>query len=283
MLHFPDALLDAWIDEDSPYGDLTTKWLGLDDRHTRMEIVVRGTTVCACSEEAAKLVERCGGQVAACAVSGSVLETGAVLLSAEGEACGLFRAWKPVQNLLEYACGIATHTREVVEAARAMHPGVQVLSTRKHPPGLKKLVVKSVLAGGAQMHRLGTSETFLAFPQHMNFCGGVDGLAALLPGLRESLIEKLVAVEVADLDEARIMAEAGVDLVQFDKQPAKVLVHWVTQLRAEYPHLRLLAAGGIRLSNVAEYAATGIDGLVLSSLYQAPPADLGVRLYPVDA
>lgn len=282
MLHFPDALLDAWLDEDSPYGDLTTEWLAFGSRQARLEVVVRGATVCACSEEAAKLAARCGGHVTLCATSGSVLDDGAVLLSAEGEARGLFRAWKPVQNLLEYACGIATHTRDVVDVAYAAHPGIQVLATRKNPPGLKKLVVKAVLAGGAQMHRLGTSETFLAFPQHMRFCGGAAGLAKVLPNLRKALIEKPLAVEVADLNEARLMAEAGARLLQFDKQPASQLARWAARLRAEYPHLRLLAAGGIRLGNVAEYAISGVDGLVLSSLYQAPPADLGVRLYPID-
>ena len=282
MMHFPDALLDAWLDEDSPYGDLTTECLRLGDQPARLEAHVRGATVCACTEEAGRLVERCDGRVALCAVSGTALDDGKILLRAEGPARGLFRAWKPVQNLLEYACGIASHTRTVLNVARAARPHVQLLATRKSPPGMKKIVVKAITAGGAQMHRLGTSETFLAFPQHMAFCGGAEGLSGLLPGLRDSLVEKSLAAEVGDLGQALLVAKAGANLLQFDKQPAAVLARWVAQLRGEYPHLRLLAAGGIRLDNVAEYAATGVDGLVLSSLYQAPPADIGIRLCPAD-
>jgi len=54
----------------------------------------------------------------------------------------------------------------------------------------------------------------------------------------------------------------------------------VEEIRTCWPRVRLLAAGGIGTGNIADYAATGVDGLVLSSVYRAEPADIGVRLAP---
>jgi molybdenum transport protein len=49
-------------------------------------------------------------------------------------------------------------------------------------------------------------------------------------------------------------------------------------LKTAFPALKVLMAGGIRRDNVEAYAASGVDGIVLSSLYHAKPADLGVRI-----
>jgi len=43
----------------------------------------------------------------------------------------------------------------------------------------------------------------------------------------------------------------------------------------------LSAAGGINEQNAAEYAATGVDILVLSSVYFGKPSDIRVTISPV--
>ena len=90
--------------------------------------------------------------------------------------------------------------------------------------------------------------------------------------------DRMVVIEANSYEDAREAARCGADVVQFDKvQPAQ-LTQWCPRLRTEWPHLRLLAAGGIRPDNAATYAATGVDALVTSSLYFGPPADIGVRI-----
>ncbi|CAN8141820.1 hypothetical protein THIOSC15_3230002 [uncultured Thiomicrorhabdus sp.] len=39
-----------------------------------------------------------------------------------------------------------------------------------------------------------------------------------------------------------------------------------------------MIAGGVNLQNVRDYAQSGVDGIVLSSVYHAKPADLGVTI-----
>jgi molybdenum transport protein len=59
------------------------------------------------------------------------------------------------------------------------------------------------------------------------------------------------------------------------------LTRVVKEIRSIAPTAKVSAAGGINEANVAEYAATGIDIIVLSSVYFGKPADIGVRIIPV--
>ena len=161
---FDHATIDAWIAEDAPLLDLTTHLLAVGGQSARISFTVRGDTVAACTEEAARLVQHCGGQVQSCVVSGTRVAPGTVLLVATGAAAGLLRAWKVAQNLLEYACGVAGATARMVQAVQAVAPGVAVLTTRKHAPGLRRIALKATLSGGAFPHRLGLGETVLVFP-----------------------------------------------------------------------------------------------------------------------
>jgi molybdenum transport protein len=69
--------------------------------------------------------------------------------------------------------------------------------------------------------------------------------------------------------------------VQLDKIVPAGLLQAVTAIRAANPHILISAAGGINENNAAEYAATGIDIVVLSSVYFGKPSDIGVSILPV--
>ena len=277
---FDHATIDAWIAEDAPLLDLTTHLLALGGGQARIAFTVRGEAVAACTEEAARVVQHCGGQVQLCLPSGTPVVAGDVLLAATGPAAGLLRAWKVAQNLLEYACGVAGATARMVQAVRNVAPGVAVLTTRKHAPGLRRIALKATLSGGAFPHRLSVGETVLVFPQHRALVGGWDALQARLAAVAPALAEKKCVIEAHTLDEALRAAQAGADVVQFDKAMPAQLRQWCPPLREQHPHLALLAAGGVHAGNAAEYALTGVDALVTSSLHHAPPADIGVQVAP---
>ena len=146
-------------------------------------------------------------------------------------------------------------------------------------PGVKDLLTKAVTAGGAFPHRLGLSETVLVFDNHTRLMGGFDAFLEALPSLRSKCIEKKLFVE-ADADQARALARAGVDGIQFDKIPADELAALVAELRAIDPHCTLIAAGGINAKNAAAYAATGVDGLATTAPFSAAPLDMSARILP---
>lgn len=277
---FDHATIDAWIAEDAPLLDLTTHLLAIGKQTARIQFTVRHDTVAACTEEAARIVQHCGGQVQQQLASGTPVSAGTVLLSATGDATGLLRAWKVAQNLLEYACGVAGATGRMVQTVQAVAPHVAVLTTRKHAPGLRRIALKATLSGGAFPHRLGVGETVLVFPQHRALVGDWHTLQTRLSAAAPALAEKKCVIEVQSLDDAFAAIHAGADVLQFDKVTPTQLHTWCPQLREQHPRVGLLAAGGITLHNAVDYATSGVNALVTSSLHHAPPADVGVSVTP---
>ena len=274
-MFFSEQEIDRFIEEDLPYFDLTTETLGIGSQTGRMRFRCREGCVAAATEEAARILEKLGARVLAFVPSGESVEKETILLEAEGEAKALHQGWKVCQNLLEYAGGIATYTRAMVEKTR----GIPLFTTRKSPPGFKKIAMKAVVSGGGHPHRLGLSETFLLFGNHRVFLEEEELLEKIAKLPKKALLEKTLAVETDSIEDALLFAERGVRLFQLEKFSPADLERAVNTLKNRYPDIRLLATGGVRLENVADYAATGVDGLITTAPYYfAAPADIGVGM-----
>lgn len=280
LTQLPDTEIERFIEEDLPYGDLTTHLLGIGGRRGVITFTTREETVLCCTEEAGRVLEKCGCTVTETRPSGTRCAPGTMFLSAEGPAMALHAGWKVALNLLEYASGIASRTRRVVDAVRAVNPDVAVVTTRKSFPGTRRTATKAIAAGGALPHRLGLSETVLVFRQHTSFLGGLESFLATVAGLRSKARETRIVVEADTVEEALLIACSGADIVQLDKIPPAELEGAVAGIRAANPGIQISAAGGINEINAADYAATGIDIIVLSSVYFGKPADIGVELHP---
>lgn len=276
----PDNDIDRFIEEDVPYGDLTTSLLGIGALQGKMTFTARNKTVVCGTEEAARVLEKCGAEVTCRLQSGTAVEPGVAILSAGGYAESLHAGWKVALNILEYASGIATGTRNIVNLARAVNPGVSIVTTRKSFPGTKKVVIKAIMAGGALPHRLGLSESILVFRQHTAFCGGLDGFLETIASLKAKAPEHKIIVEAESAEDAMKIAAAGVDIIQLDKFPVDKLSLLVQQIHKEAPGVKISVAGGINEENAADYAAAGVDIIVLSAVYFGTPSDIGVIIHP---
>jgi molybdenum transport protein len=272
------AELERLLDDDVPCGDLTTEALGIGAAPGVMQFTARDPMVLALAEDAAALIRLCGCEVELVASSGSRLAAGAPILTARGSASGLLRGWKVAQTLIEIWSGVATAARDIVDAARAVSPGIAVACTRKNTPGTKRFAVAAVKAGGAVMHRLGLSETILVFGEHRGFLD--EPLAATVMRLRHVAPEKKLVTEVSSIEAALAAADAGFDVLQLEKfAPADVAT--LVQQLADRPSRPVIAvAGGVNASNVAAYAQAGAQVLVTSAPYTAKPRDVQVRISP---
>lgn len=269
-----DDALRTLLNEDAPYGDLTTDGLRLG-RPAQMRFLAReAMTVCGV-EEAARLIALCGAHAEVAKVSGVRAEAGELLLAAVGPAPAILLAWKVAQNLVEWSSGIASGAARIVAALREAGFDTPLACTRKMFPGTRKLAVKAVRAGGAVMHRLGLSESLLVFPEHRALLG-TRNVAAAVAALRRAQPEKAVVAEVGTLDEARHLAEAGVSILQLERFSPDMLMECRAHLAAAGLSPRLAPAGGVTLDNAVAYARAGADFLVSSAPYFARPADVKV-------
>lgn len=277
-----DAQLAALLQEDVPFGDLTTESLGLAGRAGQASFAARAAMVACGVEECARLFELCGARAWILMPSGTHAAADDVLLTVEGDAAALLKAWKTAQTLAEALSGMATAARSIVDALRDAGFDQPLACTRKNFPGTRALAAKAVRCGGAVMHRLGLSETLLVFPEHRSFMSA-DEQSSAIAQLRRRQPEKRVVVEVGTEDEALVMARAGADVLQLERFTPPQLKALRGTLSAQGLHPMLAPAGGVTLANAVDYARAGADFLVSSAPYFAPPADIKVRLHPLTA
>lgn len=278
MLYIPDETIDRFIKEDIPYIDLTTLVLNIGKEKGNIKFVSRENAVISGTEEIIRIFHKLNIQVKSQVESGKSVLPGQTVLEGEGYTESLHMAWKLSSNILEYCSGIATRTRNLVNAAKRINPKIELFTTRKIFPGTKELSIKAAIAGGAYPHRLGLSETILIFKQHMNFIGGVDGLISKFENIKSKACEKKIIVEVDSLEDAIKLGKAGVDGIQFDKVPPSELKHMVEEIRSIDSSITLIGTGGINSGNVEEYAKTGVDAISTTWVYFGKPIDVGTSI-----
>lgn len=278
MFALSDSQLEQFLAEDVPFGDLTTESLGIGQIPARLSMRARGALTVAGIEIAERLMSRQGAAVVRTARSGETVADGTVLLTADADAGTILAVWKVAQVVVEYASGIATAARALVDTARIIRPDIVVACTRKSMPGSRALSVHAIKAGGAVPHRVGLSDSILIFPEHLALMGGPNALAEAVKKAKARAPEHSIAVEVVSVEQAAMAMDCGADVVQLEKF-APPLVAAVRDLRQDRP-TRLAAAGGITLANAADYTRAGADVLVTTSPYTARPAEIAVRIEP---
>jgi len=280
MLALTDAEIDNLIEEDVPYLDLTTAALGISAKRGTIQFSPRADSVICGTEEASRILAHCGCAVTHIIESGAHVQKGQVCLSATGTAAALHAGWKISQNLLEYATGIASRTRDLVHAAQSVNPGITIVTTRKVFPGTKKIAIKGILAGGAFPHRLGLSETILIFKQHYAFLGGMQALVRRIPDVITQSRGKKVAVAIDTLEDAVLVASSKADIIQCDKMTVSGITAVATAVKQINSAVLVAAAGGINAENIRNYAGTGADMIVTTWPYFGKPADIQVIFTP---
>jgi len=276
-----DDRLRTLLQEDLPFGDLTTQALGLDGQPARIDMQARQPMVLAGIDAAARLLQLCGVQVDEALPAGSRLGAGEPLLSGQGSAGAVLAGWKLAQTLIEASSGIASATAAIVDALRSAGYATPLACTRKNLPGSRWLATEAVRAGGGVMHRLGLSETLLVFPEHRALLPEA-ALPERLAALRAQQPEKRLVVEVTSLAEALQMARLGAEVLQLERFSPAAVTELRQALAAAGLRACLAPAGGVNLSNAAAYAQAGADLLVSSAPYLAAPKDVKVTIAAAD-
>lgn len=285
-MRFSNARIDAFIEEDVPYIDLTCEVLGVHNQPGEMEYFTRESCVLAGTDIARRIMRNLGCEVLASSEDGQLVSAGQTFFTVRGAAADLHAAWKVCLNVFDHLSAVATKTRSMVDAVHAVNPECEVLTTRKSMPGAKDLLTCAVMAGGAFPHRLGLSEIVLVFEQHLAFFGGFNRFVEEMPRIKARCVEKKLFVE-ADAQRALALARAssdehGVDGIQLDKVPVSELAELVRRIREIDPRITIIAAGGINPQNAGAYAACGVDGLATTAPFTAKPVDMSVRMRPLE-
>ncbi len=198
---------------------------------------------------------------------GDRVAAGTDLMRITGMGRALLTAERSALNTVQHLSGIATMTRQYVDA---MAGKAVLLDTRKTIPGLRVLEKYATRMGGATNHRMGLWDAAMIKDNHVAIAGGVGPAVARA---KAAGVERIIC-EVDHLDQIEPALSAGATHLLLDNMGPEMLARAVAQVAGRVP---CEASGGVRLDTIAAIAASGVDYVSVGRLTQsAPAADIGL-------
>jgi nicotinate-nucleotide pyrophosphorylase (carboxylating) len=200
---------------------------------------------------------------------GNRAEHGTTLMRLAGNARAMLAAERPALNTLQHLSGIATLTRQYVDAIAGT--GAVLLDTRKTIPGLRLLDKYAARMGGAQNHRMRLDDGVLIKDNHVAVCGSVAEAVRRAKAANTGLE---VQVEVDRIDQIEPALAAGADRLLLDNMDPAMLREAVKLVGGRVP---LEASGGVTLETIRFLAETGVNFISVGRITQSAPAvDIGL-------
>ena len=273
-----DRVVRAALDEDAPWGDITSQSLIPADAMAEATLEAREPGVFS------------GGAVFAAAFTltdpsiivqmlvadGEAFEAGATLATVSGPARALLTAERIGLNFVQRMSGIATLTARYV--AEVAHTGVRIADTRKTTPGLRAFERHAVVSGGGHNHRFSLSDAVMAKDNHLAVLtrSGVSVTDALRGAIARLPHTTHVEVEVDRLEQIEAVLAARIGTIMLDNFTPEDLVLGVAQVAGR---ATVEASGGVNLGTVRAIAETGVDVISVGALtHSAPSLDLGLDI-----
>jgi len=203
---------------------------------------------------------------------GAQVPGGTELMRLSGKARAMLTAERSALNTVQHLSGIATMTREYVDAIGGK---ATLLDTRKTIPGLRHLEKYATRTGGAQNHRLGLWDAAMIKDNHVAVAGGIGQAVGCA---RAAGIANVIC-EVDSLDQIEPALAAGATHLLLDNMGPATLAEAVALVNGRVP---TEASGGVRLDTIGAIAATGVTYVSVGRLTQsAPAADIGLDFTPL--
>ncbi len=267
--------------EDLGAGDITTQFFVPEDLQALGKIVARERAVVAGTEVAAEVFRRVDPKLSIEILQpdGTALSGGETIMQVRGAACSILTAERVALNFLQHLCGIATLTRQFVEAIGKSR--AKILDTRKTTPGLRGLEKAAVLAGGGANHRHTLSDMVLVKDNHLRAAESA-GIASIIQRLRKERPGIRIEVEADRLDQVRTFLDVeGIDIILLDNMEPTEMREAVATGKGK---VKFEASGGINLKNVRRIAASGVDYISVGALtHSARGIDLSLELTHVES
>ena len=266
MTQIPQLIKSA-LEEDIGSGDVTTDSIVPAGASLRGRIVAKQQGVVAGLSVAKEVFRKLSADVTfnAKVDEGATVERGVVVADVAGNARALLTGERTALNFLGRMSGIATLTRQFVDAVAGT--SATILDTRKTAPGLRALDKLAVRLGGAQNHRTGLFDMVLIKDNHIDFAGSIT---AAVERVRASGTTLEIEVETRTLENVREALRLGVERILLDNMSAEMMREAVGLAKELGGRAKLEASGNVTLENVLEVARTGVDYISVGALTHSP-------------
>ncbi|HMN44074.1 MAG TPA: carboxylating nicotinate-nucleotide diphosphorylase [Povalibacter sp.] len=208
------------------------------------------------------------------ATDGDRIAANQKLCELSGSARHLLTGERTALNFLQTLSATATATRAHVDAIAGTN--TRVLDTRKTIPGLRLAQKYAVVCGGGVNHRIGLFDAILVKENHIAAAGSI---AAAVAQARRIAGQRVVEVEVENLDELRQALATDIDRILIDNFTLEMMREAVAiNRRHDNGRVKLEASGNVSMATIRGIAETGVDFISIGGLTKHVQAvDLSMR------
>lgn len=268
-----DEQLRLFLREDLEHGDITTDAIFSDQETASVTLRARQPLIAAGMDRVAARVFcllNASVSFAEIATDGQKMQQGEVLMRICGSVRSLLWGERVALNLIQRLCGIATLTRQYVNAVQGLE--VSIVDTRKTTPGLRMLEKYAVRVGGGRNHRYSLSDGVLIKDNHIAACGSISKAVAKARGVVPHTVA--VEVETDTLEQVEECLACNAQIIMLDNMDLPTMRQAVAMIDGR---ALVEASGGVNLSTVRDIAETGVDIISVGALtHSAPACDIGL-------
>jgi len=188
---------------------------------------------------------------------GSKIKSGDVIALIKGNTKNILAGERVALNFLSHISGIATKTNKFAKLADKKS---KICCTRKTIPNMRVIQKYAVKLGGGINHRFNLSDEFLIKDNHIS---ADEDIVKLVKKAIKNKKGRIITVEVDDLNQLKKIMGLKFDRVLFDNMNYKTLRMGVKLVKKRY---ETEASGGIKITNVKNFALTGVDRISVGEL-----------------
>ncbi len=254
-----DAIRRALAEDIGP-GDATSEGILPADARMTGQIIAKQNGILAGLDVAAQVCQTVDDRIdfRQTVQEGARVENRQTVAMLTGPARSLLTAERTALNFLGRMSGIATLTRQFVDAVAGTKAAI--LDTRKTAPGLRMLDKLAVRRGGGQNHRIGLYDMILIKDNHIDFAGSITE-AVQRARAAHAVLE--IEVEARTLDHVREALSLGVERILLDNMTLGMMRAAVEFVAGR---AKLEASGNVSLETARAIAETGVDYISVGAL-----------------
>lgn len=272
-----DRVIKAALEEDINYFDITTDNLIGEQQTSEAIMLAKEDGVICGIGIAARVFDILDETVEFVKLKqdGDIVCKGEIIARIGGSTRAILKGERTALNIMQRLSGIATKTHGF--AQRVKDYDVKIVDTRKTTPMLRFLEKYAVRCGGGYNHRYNLSHSVMLKDNHIDACGGIRQAVEMIRS-KIGHTEK-IEVEVRNLEEMKEALEARADIIMLDNMGIEEMKAAVELNKAAKVRAVIEASGNVDESNVAVYAATGVDVISVGSLtHSFKSLDISLRL-----
>lgn len=264
-----DEIISAALYEDLGEGDHTSLACVAPQKMGEADLIMEEQGTIAGIELAERIFHRLDQnvQMERRKEDGDQVEPEDIVFRATGPTHALLQAERLVLNCMQRMSGIATKTKQAVEAVKGFP--ATILDTRKTTPCIRPLEKWAVRIGGGKNHRQGLYDAILIKDNHIDHAGGIaPAIKAANHYLEKHQRSLPRIIEARSPDELnKILETGGVDRILMDNFSYTDLEKGVKTVNG---HFETEASGNITPANARAYAQCGVDFLSMGCLTHSP-------------